>query len=67
MLEERDRDAHDPAIPHRVHVDTWPTRDVARRMKALVGRRLWDIDTGHDLMITEPDAVAELLLRVASL
>lgn len=28
--------------------------------------RLWDIDTGHDLMITEPDAVAELLLKVAA-
>jgi hypothetical protein len=29
--------------------------------------RLWDIDTGHDLMITEPQAVADLLLRLASL
>jgi hypothetical protein len=28
--------------------------------------RLWDIDTGHDLMITEPEAVADRLLRVAS-
>lgn len=27
--------------------------------------RVWDVDTGHDLMITEPDRVAELLLRVA--
>lgn len=26
---------------------------------------LWDVDTGHDLMISEPDAVAELLVRVA--
>jgi hypothetical protein len=28
-------------------------------------RYLWDIDTGHDLMITEPQAVADLLLRLA--
>jgi len=24
-----------------------------------------DIDTGHDLMITEPDAVADALLQIA--
>jgi hypothetical protein len=29
--------------------------------------RLWEIDTGHDLMITEPRAVADMLLRLASL
>jgi hypothetical protein len=28
--------------------------------------RLWDIDTGHDLMITEPEAVAEALLQAGS-
>jgi hypothetical protein len=28
--------------------------------------QVWDIDTGHDLMITEPKAVAELLARVPS-
>jgi hypothetical protein len=28
--------------------------------------RLWDIDTGHDLMITEPEAVAALLLKAAT-
>jgi pimeloyl-ACP methyl ester carboxylesterase len=27
--------------------------------------RIWDLDTGHDLMITEPESVAELLLRLA--
>jgi hypothetical protein len=26
--------------------------------------RLWDIDTGHDLMITEPEKVTEALLEV---
>jgi len=28
--------------------------------------RLWDIDTGHDLMITEPKAVADVLLEIAN-
>ena len=28
--------------------------------------RLWDIDTGHDLMITEPEAVTQALLEVAA-
>jgi hypothetical protein len=28
--------------------------------------RLWDIDTGHDLMITEPEVVAALLLKAAT-
>lgn len=27
--------------------------------------RVWEIDTGHDLMLTEPEATAELLLRLA--
>jgi len=34
--------------------------------KARAEGRLWDIDTGHDLLITEPEAVADRLLRVAS-
>ena len=29
--------------------------------------RLWEIDTGHDLMVTEPRAVVDMLLRLASL
>lgn len=28
--------------------------------------RLWDIDTGHDLMLTEPRAVADALLEIAA-
>ena len=28
--------------------------------------RLWDIDTGHDLMITEPQAVTDALEQVAA-
>ncbi|MFC4314510.1 hypothetical protein ACFPN2_35920 [Steroidobacter flavus] len=34
-------------------------------LRAAANGRLWDIDTGHDLMITEPEAVAEMLLRLA--
>jgi hypothetical protein len=33
--------------------------------KARAGGRLWDIDTGHDLMITEPQGVADALVQVA--
>ena len=29
------------------------------------GDRIWEIDTGHDLMITEPGRTAEMLLRLA--
>ena len=41
-------------------------RDPLRLQRARDAGRVWDIDTGHDLMISEPDAVAELLLRVAA-
>lgn len=39
-----------------------------RAMDLLMQRsegRVWDIDTGHDLMLTEPDWVAEKLLLLA--
>jgi len=29
-----------------------------------IGDRVWEIDTGHDLMITEPEKTAEMLLRL---
>ena len=29
-----------------------------------VGDRVWQLDTGHDLMITEPEKTAEMLLRL---
>ena len=35
------------------------------KLRAKCDGRVWDIDTGHDLMITEPHQVAELLGRVA--
>ncbi len=34
--------------------------------RALEADQVWEIDTGHDLMITEPQAVADMLLRLAS-
>jgi hypothetical protein len=34
--------------------------------KARTEGRLWDIDTGHDLMITEPKQTADALLEVAA-
>lgn len=41
-------------------------RNVARLRQKADGR-VWDIDTGHDLMITEPHKVAELLGRIVAL
>jgi hypothetical protein len=45
---------------------TLPHRDPAGLEPARAAGRVWDIDTGHDLMITEPEAVAGLLRRVAA-
>ena len=50
---------------HIVCTSTLATRDPARLAPAADAGRLWDIDTGHDLMITEPQRVADLLLRLA--
>jgi pimeloyl-ACP methyl ester carboxylesterase len=56
------------AIPryHIVCTSTLASRDPELIAKARADGRLWDVDTGHDLMITEPEAVADRLLRVAS-
>ncbi len=45
---------------------TVPTRDPEMMQKLRAAGRLWEIDTGHDLMITEPEAVADALLQVAA-
>jgi pimeloyl-ACP methyl ester carboxylesterase len=37
-----------------------------KRERQLDAEHLFEIDTGHDLMITEPKAVAEMLLQVAA-
>jgi pimeloyl-ACP methyl ester carboxylesterase len=56
------------AIPqyHIVCSSTVATRDPELMEKARAADRLWEIDTGHDLMITEPEAVADALLQVAA-
>jgi pimeloyl-ACP methyl ester carboxylesterase len=55
------------AIPqyHIVCTSTLATRDTVLMARARAEGRLWDIDTGHDLMITEPEKVAHALLQVA--
>ena len=42
-------------------MDKRPTES-ARRARA--GERVWEVDTGHDLMLTEPEKTTELLLRL---
>lgn len=56
------------AIPqyHIVCTSTLATRDPALLDRARAEGRLWDIDTGHDLMITEPEKVAAALLEIAA-
>jgi len=56
------------AIPesHIICTVTKPGRDMDALMASSQGR-VWDIDTGHDLMLTEPDWVADKLNRVANL
>ncbi len=49
---------------HIICTQTIPGRDMATLMRRAEGR-IWDIDTGHDLMITEPEWVARTLLRLA--
>jgi hypothetical protein len=41
-----------------------PTRDREMIRLAREEGRLWEIDTGHDLMITEPQAVADALQEI---
>lgn len=56
------------AIPqyHIVCTSTLAFRDPTLMAQARADGRLWDIDTGHDLMITEPRATADALLQVAA-
>ena len=51
---------------HIVCTSTLATRDRDLMAKARAEGRLWDIDTGHDLMLTEPEAVTDALLEVAA-
>jgi pimeloyl-ACP methyl ester carboxylesterase len=52
----------------RTNINCTPTlrvRPEDKLPRALTADRVWEIDTGHDLMITEPEATAEMLLRLA--
>jgi pimeloyl-ACP methyl ester carboxylesterase len=40
------------------------TFDEKRKAEMLAANRAWEIDTGHDLMVTEPEKVAQLLLQL---
>jgi pimeloyl-ACP methyl ester carboxylesterase len=51
---------------HIVCTATLATRDPQLIEEARAAGRLWAIDTGHDLMITEPQKVSEALLAVAA-
>jgi pimeloyl-ACP methyl ester carboxylesterase len=39
--------------------------DDRRKAELLQASRAWDIDTGHDIMITEPEKLTQMLLRLA--
>lgn len=56
------------AIPesHLICTSTIPGRDMPLLTQRSQGR-VWDIDTGHDLMLTEPNWVAEKLDTIAGL
>ncbi len=56
------------AIPqfHIVCTSTLATRDHRLIDTARTEGRLWEIDTGHDLMVTEPEAVAAALVEIAA-
>lgn len=51
---------------HIICASTWGTRDRKMMDEARAKGRLWTIDTGHDLMITEPQQVTDALLEVAA-
>ena len=55
------------ALPqyHIVCESTLPTRDTRLIEPARATGRLWSIDTGHDLMITEPEFVAGALVEIS--
>lgn len=54
------------AIPRTIIncTGTLAKRPLGNRDRWIDADRVWEIDTGHDLMLTEPDAVAEMLLRL---
>ena len=43
------------------------TDEIREQIREITGWRFWEIDTGHDLMISEPEQTAEALLGVLAL
>jgi hypothetical protein len=56
------------AIPesHIICTATIPGRNM-EKLRTNSDDRVWDIDTGHDLMLTEPRWTADMLKRVAAM
>jgi hypothetical protein len=50
---------------HLICTSTIPGRAM-EQLRTRAQGRVWDIDTGHDLMLTEPDWVADKLDHIAS-
>ena len=46
--------------------ETLRRRPLERAARAAQADRVWEIDTGHDLMITEPQFVADVLMEIAN-
>jgi pimeloyl-ACP methyl ester carboxylesterase len=62
--------AHEGAVRRlpRASINCTPTlkmKPPETKAEALDADRVWEIDTGHDLMITEPEATAAMLLELA--
>jgi pimeloyl-ACP methyl ester carboxylesterase len=53
-------------LPAPGAASTLATRDPKLTDRARAAGMLWEIDTGHDLMVTEPEAVASALLEIAA-
>jgi len=53
-------------IPHTNINASWSLkyRLAESRRRALEGEHTWEIDTGHDIMITEPQTLAAMLLKL---
>ena len=64
-LKNEDALLGDPAVPH-LCTRNIVTTDPAPIEGACARQRLWVIDSGHDLMITAPQEVADALFEIAA-
>ena len=63
--EERMRQIPQSMIATSVQKDVL-TDEIREIVRGMTNGRFWEIDTGHDLMISAPDATADVLLAIAS-